>query len=224
MADNTGSASEGPIAEGGQELIRKFLSEPRFQRYRRDCAGDDGEAWRLYWWNVEVSSAFYPALHCLEIALRNAFHEALASHHGRGDWWNAVTLPGVGTRMVEEATEKLRRSLPQPGADDVVAALTFGFWVSLLSRSNEVALWRPALYRVFRPGYRGPRGEMHRRIEHLRLFRNRIMHHEPIYWRRLVRDRSSIYDLVENVVPEMGPEMRRIDPLPGVLARNPLRR
>jgi len=211
------------MSESEPEWINKFLSEPRFQRYRRDCAGDEAAAWRLYWWNVEVSAAFYPTLHCLEIALRNAFHEALASRYGRSDWWNAVILPGPGARMVQETIEKLRRTLPEPCPDDVVAGLTFGFWVSLLSRANEVSLWRPALFRVFRPGYRGTRGEMCRRIEHLRLFRNRIMHHEPIYWRRLTQDRAAVYDLLEIVVPQLGPELRRIDPLPEALGRAPLR-
>jgi hypothetical protein len=107
---------------------------------------------------------------------------------------------------VEDAIRSGWRTLRrEPGVDDVVAGLSFGFWVSLLSQSNDVTLWRSALHRAFRPGYRGPRGVLHGHFEHMRRFRNRIMHHEPIRHRSLESDRNRIYELVGYLSPAMAP-------------------
>jgi hypothetical protein len=59
-------------------------------------------------------------------------------------------------------------------------------YVSLLGRGDgyDQRLWRPALYRAF-PGYRGPRQNLHRKVDYLRIFRNKIAHHGPIHHRHL---------------------------------------
>ena len=54
--------------------ILTALSRPRFDSYVRATQGDVDTAVRLYWWNIEISTAFYGLLHCLEVALRNALH------------------------------------------------------------------------------------------------------------------------------------------------------
>lgn len=202
--------------------IEESLSLPRFLPYFKACAGDVDAALHLYWWNLEVSAGFYAPLHCLEIGLRNALHVELAQRFGRPDWWAVCGLPESGTRLVDEAVRSLRPTSGRtPTADDVVAALSFGFWVSLLSRGNEQLLWRPALYRAFRPNYRGPRAALHQHFEHMRHFRNRIMHHEPIYDRHLQADLDRIYELVGFFSPAMVSELRRIDALPAIMARSP---
>ncbi|MDX6743047.1 hypothetical protein [Actinocorallia sp. A-T 12471] len=175
-------------------LPLRTLSAPRFAPYLRHTAGDADRAGRLYWWNIEAAGAFYGPLHCLEVALRNALHDCLAAHFGRADWWEAAPLKRPNRHQVRAAEAKARtKTRGRWTADDVVAELSFGFWVSLLSRGYDRHLWRPALdrQRAF-PQYRGSRGDLHDGLLSLVYLRNRIMHHEPVHARDLAADHVKI--------------------------------
>ena len=212
-----------PAPELNAEWVKRSLSLPRFEPYVRTCEGDETAAVRLYGWNVDVSAAFYSALHCLEIVLRNALHDELKFHYARSNWWTAAQPAGEGANLITDAYRRLNRTIGRaPNSDDVVAAMPFGFWVSLVSRSNEAAMWRPALYRAFRPGYRRSRREMHVHLNSLRLFRNRVMHHEPIHTRHLEADRNRIYELAEYLAPGAAAMLGRGNTLADALARRPL--
>jgi hypothetical protein len=211
------------VPEPDAEWVTTFLSAPRFKAYVRDCEGDETVALTLYWWNIDVSAAFYPPLSIFEVILRNALHEELTYHYARPEWWTVARPAGDGAHLIAAAQRKLTWTCGHtPTADDVVAAMSFGFWVSLLSRSNEELMWRPALYRAFRPSYRGSRREMHSHLEHLRMFRNRIMHHEPVHMRHLEADRRRIYELSEYLAPGATTMLQRMDRLAHVLDRRPL--
>lgn len=206
--------------------IVRALSEPRFAPYLTAACGDTDAALELYWWNVEVSSAFHPPLHCLEVGLRNALHEQLRSLFDRADWWAIAQLNGAGRRIVVDVVGKLgRRTRRTPAADDVVAELSFGFWVSLLSRGSGAAydrrLWVPALHLAF-PFYRGPRQRLHDRLYSVVLLRNRIMHHEPIHHRDLRADHDKILELIGYVAPAVLQPLKAIDRVGDVLGRRPI--
>ncbi len=73
-----------------------------------------------------------------------------------------------------------------PTTDDIVAALDFGYWTSLMSRDVEPILYAAGLYRAFpyAPRSRGKtpaRGTIAWRLNEVRRFRNRVMHHEPVF-------------------------------------------
>ncbi|WP_245592401.1 hypothetical protein [Actinomadura rifamycini] len=185
--------------------------------------GDVDAAMRLYWWNVEVSSAFYGPLHCLEIVLRNALHERLRERYDRDAWWTAAPLGAESLRKVDRAKEKARRKLTREGSrtlvpDDVVAELTFGFWVELFSRRNDRNFWVPTLHRAF-TGYSGRRNVLHREFLSMVLFRNRIMHYEPIHHRELDEDHLTVYRLMGYIEQDLAKNVQRLDRVPAVLAR-----
>ncbi|MCM4078490.1 hypothetical protein [Paractinoplanes hotanensis] len=210
-------------SEPDAEWVKRFLSVPRFRPYVRDCGGNEALALALYRWNIEVSSALHPALNFLEVLLRNAFHNELTSHYVRSAWWTVARLAGDGALLIAGARRRLNRTCRhEPTSDDVVAAMPLGFWVSLLNRDNEEVTWRPALHRAFRPGYRGPRREIHAHLEHLRMFRNRVMHHEPVHMRHLEADHQRIYELAEYLAPGAAKMLRPVDRLAEVLARRPV--
>jgi hypothetical protein len=199
--------------------IRSALSLPRFIPYIRTAGGDIDTAVRLYWWNIEISSAFYGPLHCLELGLRNALHQRLLAHYRRPDWWAAAPLSPAGARMVADAEAKLRRRGPAGGtADDVVAGLSFGFWVALLSRgaAYDRSFWVPALHRAF-PGYSGPRSTLHDNLLAMVFLRNRIMHHEPIHHRDLRADHQKVYRILGYLSPELAVLARTLDRVPAAL-------
>jgi hypothetical protein len=117
--------------------------------------------------------------------------------YGQADWWTQVRLARGGMDAVEEAQRKCRRRNCSGNADDVVAQLSFGFWVSLLSAgaAYDRVLWVPTLHRAF-PHYSGPRRPLHESLLTMVLLRNRIMHHEPICHRDLPADHRKLYRML----------------------------
>ncbi|MBA8946131.1 hypothetical protein ACWDY7_31800 [Streptomyces calvus] len=195
------------------------LSLPRLRRYIRAAHGDAQAAERLYWWNVEVSAALFGSLHCLELALRNALHNALARYHGRPDWWAVAPLNERGHKLVDDARRSCGRRLRRITPDDVVAELSFGFWVSLLSHGSgyDRHFWVPVLHSAF-PYYRGRRDRLYRELSSLVLLRNRVMHHEPVHHRHLSADHDTICRVLGYLSPELAKESQMMDRFPEVLA------
>ena len=198
------------------DWIGVALSEARFGPYLVECGDDMTAAWRLYIWNIQVSGAFYPLLQFVEITLRNALHRELKSRFGRTDWWSAAPLDAHGQRLVKEALDKVPASRSPQNVDDVVAKLSLGFWVSLVSRSYDRTLWVPALHRAF-PRYHGRRDHLHAELNEVLRLRNRVMHHEPIHQRDLEVDRARIYHLIDHMSSDVAAEVRRVDVVPQVL-------
>ena len=201
------------------EWMARDLSLPRLRRYIRAAHGDAQAAERLYWWNIEVSAALLGPLHCLELTLRNALHNTLARHHGRPDWWEVAPLNERGRGLVDGARRSCRRRLQRTTPDDVVAELTLGFWVSLLSHASgyDRHFWVPVLHSAF-PYYRGRRDRLYRDLTSLVLLRNRVMHHEPVHHRHLAADHDTIYRVLGYLSPELAKEALSMDRFPVVLA------
>ncbi|MFG1862511.1 hypothetical protein [Microbispora bryophytorum] len=201
--------------------IERVISVPRFASYLDALSGDRLGAWDLYQWNVVVSEAFYGPLHWLEICLRNAEHDRLRNRFGTDDWWRVAPLDEYEMAKVSAANQKLaRKGVRRPPADDVVTELSFGFWVSLLSRKYDRRLWVPALHGAF-PYYSGRREPLRDNLQTMVLLRNRIMHHEPIHRRHLEADHAKIYRLLGYVEPQSVGRLRADDRVPEVLTRRP---
>lgn len=197
--------------------VARTLSKPRFAPYLAASGNDPSAALRLYWWNLDISAAFHVPLHSIELALRNTLHHRLRTTYERADWWSSAPLTEHGQRKVAEARESLSR-LGTHGrcADDLVAQLSFGFWVSLLSSTYHRTLWVPSLHRAFRR--RGvQRRRLHSDLQYVLVLRNRIMHFEPIHHRHLAADHNTIYCLLALLSPELVAELRSRDRVPEIL-------
>ena len=176
--------------------LPRLLSAPRFNTYLHKTS-NQGEALRLYTWNIEVSSAIWSELHALEVVIRNSLHDTLEGGFGRDDWWNhpQVVFHNTGRQQMTKAQNDASRACQRKGKsvtpDDIVAALSFGFWISLIglgaAQQYETLFWQPHLIKAF-PGYSGTRGQLSTDLETTRLLRNRIAHHEPIFDRHLWGD------------------------------------
>lgn len=202
----------------------RVFSQPRLTPYVVAAQLDGTHAMDRYQWNLQVSEAFYPALACLEISLRNALDVQLQQHYGRPDWWESVPLSKLlkGDEAVVRRAEAdaSKRKGAAMSADDVVAGLSFGFWVSLLSHRYDRYLWVPALHKAF-PHYKGRRKELFDNFDAMRRLRNRVMHHEPIHHRHLEADHAKIYRLVGYIDPDAVVWLQRFDRVPAVLASKP---
>ncbi|GAA2391237.1 Abi family protein [Nonomuraea africana] len=198
-----------------------WFSAARLAEYHAARHGDREAALRLHCWNTEISSAFYEALQFVEVGLRNAVHHRLQEQLGRVDWWSTLTLHHAGADMIATVEDKLDRFTTSWTPDDVVARLPFGFWVALFGPAYEHPLWYGGLRRAL-PGYTDRRRlRLHRELESLRLFRNRIAHHRPIYHRHLEADHRSVLRMLGYLSAPLGALVEKHSRVPMLLACRP---
>jgi hypothetical protein len=189
--------------------IRRALSNERLDAY--GIARTDEQKIANYLWNLALCESLYPALHGLEVAMRNAvFSAGSAVFAGTATrdvpCWLDADPPIVhpdDLAAVVAAKERLReRGLPlEPGR--LVAELSFGFWTSLFDvryEQNKV-LWPPLLgAQLLHPS--SPRSMRSRKqlsplLNRVRHLRNRIFHHEPIWhWSNLADHHGMALDLM----------------------------
>ncbi|MEU6758395.1 hypothetical protein [Streptomyces sp. NPDC046685] len=198
------------------------ISPERFQPFLDVCNGETELALRLYAWDAEAARALHSPLRDLEVSLRNRLHRQLAGKFARPDWWNLRRSEPNGYALdeIRRAEEQLAERRRPYGPSDVVAKLSFGFWVALLSKGGrgnyEMRYWNPALRHCFR-GH-GREG-LYQRFDRMRTLRNRIAHHERIEHRRLDQDFCTAVDLMRLVAPELAARHDKYSQVPGVLAR-----
>lgn len=203
---------KGRILQGdfGSASFEHILSTERFARYLAWAGGNRERALELYRLNVAVSEALYTPLHVLEVALRNRIHAVLSEALGE-HWFDTpglLMLPNQH-RQIGDAKAgllELRRPI-SPGR--VVAALTFGFWVAMLSPTYET-LWQKTLHRVARrdDGKGLARKTLMRPLTPVRVLRNRVAHHEPIIDWNLTKHHGSIQQLTTWLWPAAGEWLR----------------
>ena len=224
------SVNPFPLNNTVMDALEAALSSERMATYLTAANGDREKALRFYTWNTAVSAAFYGPLQGLEVALRNAMHRELTSTYGLNWYDNPHCSLDVGAcERVASVKRDLARDAHPVGPPDIVAALAFGFWVSLLgrggrlsgpnpSRANyDMTLWRPALFRAF-PNVRKSRTAVHLPLDYLRTLRNRIAHHEPIFTRHLAADYASILEVTGWVCPNTRDWIDHHSRVPEILA------
>ena len=203
-----------PFDEDILDALVASLSPERIATYMVAAGRDRTKAMRLYTWNTAVSGAFYGPLQGLEVAVRNAMHRALTTSYGT-TWYDnsACGFDAGALSRIAGAKDDVRRDGHLVDPPHLVAALSFGFWVSLLGsggrgpyhdpqkRNYDMTLWRPCLYKAF-PGVRMKRADIHQKLDYLRTFRNRIAHHEPIFTRHLEADYTSILTVAGWICPK----------------------
>ena len=167
--------------------LEPTLSATRLQRYRTPN-GCDLDAIVNYFWNIAIAESLYCCLHAVEIALRNTLHATLSQHFGTPTWYDQRGLLDQEQHyqiVRAKADIQKRRDPVTPGR--VVSALTFGFWVTILSRNYDSRLWRGnraaplrhAFPRV--PKSQRQRVKIHRRYNDIREIRNSVFHYEPLF-------------------------------------------
>lgn len=203
--------------------VQGVISAKRFQPFLDECAGDREAAERLYMWDGEAARALWSPVRDVEVSLRNALHTQLAGRWGE-EWWKARRPNEWGWAEIQEAERKLGKRGRGYGPDDVVAQLSFGFWISLLSnggaRHYQTYYWSPSLQYLF-PGHRGPgqREQLRKRLTFVQTLRNRIAHHERIFHPRLERDYRNAMGLLRLVAPDLAAWHDKYSEVPAVLAR-----
>jgi hypothetical protein len=198
------------IFEGNEHLIgalRGTISEARFARYLQDSNGDQRLGLQLYHWNSSLSQCLYFSVQVWEVALRNKLNVFLCRKYN-GVWPYDQRALRQLTRSDKDRLsktierQKQERKIHRPTADMVVADLSAGFWVSLLTQSYDVPFaWRYNLTRVLPHNSRLTRDAVSVMCDRILVVRNRIAHHEPIYHLPLDDIRADLATLVAAMCP-----------------------
>ena len=200
--------------------LGRAVSETRFATYLARSNGDATAAWSLYEWNLDISTAFMQPIAAVEITLRNALYDAASSPHGRN--WLTISphLRQPETQKISAARFELRRRNTTITPDAIVAELSMGFWVALLTNRYDQTLWRTAFNRAFgRPVQRGP---LHDALDRVRTLRNRVAHHEHLLDRNLVEDAARIDRVLQMLSPTVAAWVASRSTINLVLPRRPV--
>jgi hypothetical protein len=155
--------------------IARTMSPARLARFTPSSA-DRNHGLRIYIWNARLCEEFYIPLQLTEISLRNGIARRLVGHYGP-DWFQddkfVSTIPDRHKDEIRNTTisEKTKRGA-SCAADHVIAALSFGFWLSLMGHSVAHILWKQSINAPFpnlpagatRGDIRAGLGNLHRTI------------------------------------------------------------
>lgn len=172
----------------GVNDFRKALSESRFAPYLARSNGIELDAISLYHWNCSLSQSLYFPLHMWEIAYRNRMNAFLCWKFQNAHWpYDQKFLRQLKfkdqSRLSEaRGRQEHTRNLNPAPTDAIVADLSAGFWVSLLTNGYTIPLqWRHNIGRIFPNNAALTQGNAWRMSDELLNARNRIAHHEPIF-------------------------------------------
>ena len=162
---------------------QKLYSVPRMRKYQNACAGDKRKTMQLYRYNLRRCQRFYGALNLFEVMLRNAINEHYAAQFSDPDW--IVNQADAG-KLLEFNKDEIRQTeagYRRRGIynnDKMVASLTMGFWTKLFSKKRYKRGGK-TLLQIFPNKRKGKnQADVYKDLTHIREFRNRIAHHEPI--------------------------------------------
>lgn len=199
------------------------LSQVRLEAYR-PAGGDDLAMLTNYFWNIDLAEALVPSLHAVELALRNSVHVALTNRYGTDMWFyeQGHLEPGQLSQFANALREIGKKSPPRAGR--LVAELTFGFWVTLLSAPYEQRIWQPDGYALLAAAFPQAsdrsRKQIHDRFNAIRELRNRVFHHEAI-WNRsnLQQEHADIHQAVQWISPTLHRAIHAVDDFPTAVNR-----
>ncbi|MCC6790475.1 MAG: Abi family protein [Thermomicrobiales bacterium] len=197
--------------------LHTTLSQIRLDSYR-PVGGSDREMVLRYFWDMELSRALVTSLHAVELALRNSIYDGLTARFQGNDMW--FYLPGVlehgQLSQLSTALRELAQERSPATSGRIVAKLTLGFWVTLISNPYEAKLWQPqgfALLRTVFPAAHGlPIQAIHTRYNNIRKLRNRVSHHEAVWDRvNLLQDHVDLQEAIGWISPPLQQAVASID-------------
>ncbi|MGQ0610078.1 MAG: hypothetical protein ACT4N9_03105 [Paracoccaceae bacterium] len=166
-------------------LLEPTLSQARLGKYVLAAGHEEAKALALYQWNARLGEAFHLPIQAVEVALRNRINTVLVSTFG-AEWWKDPGFHKIADRrqcdQIEVAKTRIARRGQVIVTGQIVAGLSFGFWVSMLDKRYNPNVWSRTLRTGFPdlPAGRS-REELQRAARQVADFRNRIWHHEPIF-------------------------------------------
>jgi hypothetical protein len=206
-------------------VVIQTLSADRFDTYLKAAGHDEGRAIRLYVWNAQIGASFHIPIQAVEVALRNTINHALVAKFGV-DWWRNQAFTRLFDRERRADMEMVIRRIQHKGLPlitaQIVAGLSFGFWVGLLQPKYNPDLWSSHL-RVAFPHLPATetRVTLFKFAGDVATLRNRISHHEPIFKRDLSLDFGELMKLLAWICPETSAWIRPHCQVPALMRAKP---
>lgn len=136
--------AKAPAPPASHAGLARGISAARFQTFLDAAGQDEALARDLYVWNRDLSVAFLGDIAILEVALRNAMHDAATNAWGT-HWYADIQVP-LDERTLSQITSSwkhLHKSVTKR-ADDadvpgrLIAQCMFGVWTNLLDSGSYV--------------------------------------------------------------------------------------
>ncbi len=185
--------------------LEPTLSPDRLGTYRAAAGYDEDKALLLYLWNAELGQAFHVSIQGVEVALRNCINGAISRRFG-ADWWQNDAFHVRIDRERKTDLDTAKRRLQKKGIPlsngQIVATLSFGFWVGMLGPGFNVHIWSHELRSAF-PNLptEKTRDDLAMAARRVASLRNRIGHHEPIFKMNLSEEYSAVMELLGWICP-----------------------
>jgi hypothetical protein len=210
-------------------LRNKYLSRQRFSRYLLATSNNNLRAKRLYAANIRLAQAFHPILSQFEVVMRNALNTVLATHFSDPDWVinqkrNFMSDPSLAPSQsflricVQKTENNLHRKAIPITAGKIISDQTFGFGVAFFMPHHYRLISGQPLYAFpYKPATKN-RATIHRKLEDIKNFRNRMNHCEPLCFSGNKIDctyamsiRGMLYNLIGWMEPDLVPYFQNID-------------
>jgi len=180
---------------------------------------------KLYLWNAKVGEAFHMPIQAVEVGLRNRINLSLKQLYG-DDWCKNLGFLAIIDQDrhgdLDVVLRRIHHRGLKPGNGQIVAGLSFGFWVGLLQARYNPPMWGSHL-RVSFPDLPKDRSRksLAAKAGEIATFRNRISHHEPIFKRDLSKDYQSTMEFLTWISPSKAEWIRPHCRVPEVLRQKP---
>lgn len=201
MADN----DQQTLTREQLAALFRALSKERIGTYLVAAGHDEARAMRLYIWNAKLGESFHIPIQAVEVALRNSVNGALVRQLG-AEWWKGEPFQVLADHDRQTDIETVRRrirnrKLPE-SIGQIVAGLSFGFWVGMLQPRYNPELWSKQLRDAFPnlPENRS-RKSVATAVGQIAYLRNRISHHEPLIKRSATEDYKLLMDTLGWLCP-----------------------
>lgn len=204
------------------------ISKSRLNTYLKQCYKGDvnriAEAIALYTALQHRQAIFFSLLQELEVSVRNAMSEELKKNVPNEDllaFFHSLInnpqskLSNEGRDQLKKCISKLRKNgKSNYTADDIIANVTFGFWVFLVNPKdpNHVSYWSKIFSNLFDKRY-GKFTTMFFNLKQILSFRNDLYHQDIVWNKRkaykpehILADLHTTYQTFENNLQLIAPE------------------
>jgi hypothetical protein len=160
----------------------KALSVPRIGKYRIACRGDKNKTLILYRYNIKLCQKFYGILGVFEIVLRNAIDKHFKNQLHDNDWLITQAQSGFLINYQETILKERDKLITNHKytPDKLVASLSLGIWTFMFSRNCYRNSGKTLLQIFPNKTYGLNQRNIYADLDKIRLFRNRIAHHESL--------------------------------------------
>ncbi|WP_121775695.1 Abi family protein [Acinetobacter bereziniae] len=179
--------------------IEKTLSIPRLSKYENfyknsGLSYTKQDVLMLYERNLVISNKFFYLLNYFEIVLRNAVVEAIEisfNSSPTNSWHLNVgfiqSLSNRGRHSHRRMFNDVAQDFPN-APSKIIPELKFVFWQKMLLTNYDQRIWQGCFTQIFPNALTEDRQTFYDWVNQLRDLRNRIAHHEPIIFNRILED------------------------------------